>query len=270
MPILKPNPEKIGSQPLRDKIAIVTGASRGIGEATVLALARAGAHVALGARTAPDLERVAAEVHLAGRQALPVVTDVTKVEQVQHLVDQTLEQWQRVDILVANAGLYVRRPVAQVTVEDVEQAMAVNFYGALHAVRAVLPAMLSRRSGHVVLVTSMDGKKGLPQDAPYVAAKFALSGFADVARQELRQSGVHVTTVFPGRVDTGMVAHLKVPWISAKIPPEQVADSIVNALIHPQPEVVVPKLALALVYINTLSPRMGDWFVRTFRLEGWE
>ncbi|MSP14817.1 MAG: SDR family NAD(P)-dependent oxidoreductase [Chloroflexi bacterium] len=266
----KPQPPKLRAQRLRDKIAIVTGASRGIGEATVLALAREGAHVALAARTAPDLERIAAEVHLAGREALPVVTDVTEAEQVQNLVNQTLERWKRVDILVANAGLYVRRPVAQVTVEDVEQAMAVNFYGALHVIRAVLPAMLAQRRGHIVLVTSMDGKKGIPPDAPYVAAKFALSGFADVARQELRPAGVHVTTVFPGRVDTAMIADLKVPWISAKIPPQQVAHSIVKALIHPQPEVVVPRLALALIYLNTLSPHLGDWFVRTFRLEGWE
>ncbi len=256
---------------LRDQVAIVTGASSGIGRATALALAGAGAHVALAARNAAALEEVAGAVRSLGVEALVVPTDVTHRAQVERLVAETVQRWGRVDILVANAGAYVRCPVAELTVDPVERAMAVNFYGALYAVLAVLPHMLERQSGHLVLLASMDAKKGVPPDAPYVAAKFALAGLGEVLRQELRDRGVHVTIVFPGRVDTPMIAGIEVPWISAKIPPEAVAQAIVRATLRGRPpEVIVPRLARALVYVNTLSPRLGDWLVRRFRLEGWE
>jgi short-subunit dehydrogenase len=253
-----------------NKVAIVTGASSGIGRATALALAGEGAHVALAARSASALHEVAQAIRALGQEALAVPTDVIRPDQVERLVTETLAHWKRVDILVANAGAYVRCPIPDLTVAEVERSMAVNFYGALYAILAVLPHMLSQKSGHLVLVSSMDAKKGIPLDAPYVAAKFALAGFGEVLRQELHGSGVHVTTVFPGRVDTPMIATLQVPWISAKIPPETVARAIVRAIHRRQPEVIVPFQARALVYLNTLSPRLGDWIARLFHLEGWE
>jgi NADP-dependent 3-hydroxy acid dehydrogenase YdfG len=253
-----------------NKVAIVTGASSGIGRATALALAGEGAHVALAARNATALHEVAQAVRALGQEALAVPTDVTQRDQVEQLVAETLARWERVDILVANAGAYVRCPVPDLTVAEVERSMAINFYGALYAILAVLPQMLTQKSGHLVLVSSMDAKKGLPPDAPYVAAKFALAGLGEVLRQELYGSGVHVTTVFPGRVDTPMIATLQVPWISAKIPPKAVARAIVRAIHRRQPEVIVPFQARALLYLNTLSPRLGDWIARLFHLEGWE
>jgi NADP-dependent 3-hydroxy acid dehydrogenase YdfG len=253
-----------------DKIAIVTGASSGIGRTTALALAGEGAHVALAARNATALHEVAQAIRALGQEALAVPTDVIHQDQVERLVTETLARWKRVDILVANAGAYVRCPIPDLTVTEVERSMAVNFYGALYAILAVLPHMLNQKSGHLVLVSSMDAKKGLPFDAPYVAAKFALAGFGEVLRQELYGSGVQVITVFPGRVDTPMIATLQVPWISAKIPPEAVARAIVRAIHQRQPEVIVPLQARALVYLNTLSPRLGDWIARLFHLEGQE
>jgi NADP-dependent 3-hydroxy acid dehydrogenase YdfG len=260
----------MGKKSLLNNVAIVTGASSGIGRATALALAGEGARVALAARNATALHEVAKAIQSPGQEALAVPTDVTFQDQVERLVRETLAHWKRIDILVANAGAYVRCPIADVTVTEVERSMAVNFYGALYAILAALPHMLNQKSGHLVLVSSMDAKKGLPLDAPYVAAKFALAGFGEVLRQELYGSGVHVTTVLPGRVDTPMIADLQVPWISAKIPPEAVARAIVRAIHRRQPEVIVPLQAKALVYLNTLSPRLGDWIARLFHLEGWE
>ncbi len=254
----------------RDRIAIITGASSGIGRATALALAREGAHVALAARHEDRLQAVAREVEALGREALVVPTDVRERDQVERLVRATLDRWGRVDIVVANAGVYVRRPTPELTVEDVEFSMAVNFYGALYLVLAALPHMLERGEGHIVLVTSMDAKKGIPPDGPYVAAKFALAGLGEVMRQELHDTGVHVTVVFPGRVDTPLIENLKVPWISAKIPPEAVARAILRGMRRRLPEVIVPWQARLLIYVNTLSPRLGDWAVRFFHLEGWE
>lgn len=259
-----------GRAPLLDQVAVVTGASSGIGRATTLALVEKGAHVSLGARTESALFELADEIREEGREALVVPTDVTDKTQVNRLIAETLARFQRIDILIANAGAYVRSPIRKLTVEEVERSMAVNFYGALYAVLAVQSHMLARGDGHIVLVSSLDGKKGLPRDAPYVAAKFALAGYGEVLRQELHDSGVHVTTVFPGRVDTPLIDTLEVPRVSAKIPAEAVARSIVEAVRQPKPEVIIPLQGRALHLVNALSPRLGDWFVRLFHLEGWE
>lgn len=259
-----------GRAPLVDAVAVVTGASSGIGRATALALAEKGAHVSLGARTESALRELADEIRRRGREALVVPTDVTDKNQVNRLIAETLARFQRVDILVANAGAYIRSPIRTLTVEEVERSMAVNFYGALHAVLAVQSHMLEQGNGHIILVSSLDGKKGLPRDAPYVAAKFALAGYGEVLRQELHDSGVHVTTVFPGRVDTPLIDTLEVPRVSAKIPVEAVARSIVAAVRQPKPEVIMPIQGRALHLVNALSPRLGDWLVRLFHLQGWE
>jgi short-subunit dehydrogenase len=253
---------------LANKVAIVTGASSGIGRATALTLAKEGANVVLAARREAELQAVAQSIRTLGREALVLPCDITQPSQVDQLVNKTLEHWNRIDILISSAGAYVRCPVAELTVCTVEQSMAVNFYGTLYLVLAALPHLRAQHSGHIVLVTSMDAKKGLPPDAPYVAAKFALAGFGDVLRQELRGTGVDVSILFPGRVDTPMIGSLAVPWISAKIPAESVARAIVGAIKHRQAEVIVPFQARFLMYANWLSPHLGDWIVRSFRLEG--
>ncbi|MDW7991291.1 MAG: SDR family NAD(P)-dependent oxidoreductase [Anaerolineae bacterium] len=252
------------------QVAVVTGASSGIGRATALALAREGARVALVARREERLRAVAEEVETLGGEALVLPTDVTRREEVERAVADTVAHWGQVDVLVASAGAYIRVPVLQMTVADVERSIAVNFYGVLYAVLAVLPHMAARRSGHIVLVSSADGKKGIPPDGPYVAAKFAVAGLGDILRQELRPLGIAVTTVFPGRVDTPMIAHLRVPWISAKIPPEAVARAILRALRRRTPEVILPFQVRLFVYVSALFPSLGDWFTRVFHLEGWE
>ncbi|NPA90674.1 MAG: SDR family NAD(P)-dependent oxidoreductase [Chloroflexi bacterium] len=255
---------------VKGAVAIVTGASSGIGKETALALAREGARVVLAARRRPLLEEVAQAIHALGGEALVIPTDVRDREQVDHLVRETLARWGQVDILVANAGAYIRRPIRELRVEDLEESMAVNFYGSVYPVLAVLPHMLARGHGHIVLVTSMDAKKGIPPDGPYVAAKFALAGFGDVLRQELHGTGVRATVVFPGRVDTPLIADLTVPWISAKIPPTTVAQAILRGIRKNAPEVIVPWHARLLVYAQVISPRFADWAVRFLRLSGEE
>ncbi len=224
--------------------------------------------VTLAARREPELATVAGQIAELGGQALVVPTDVSQQGQVQRLVDQTLAHWGRLDIVVANAGTMYRRPIAQMTADFMAESLAVNFYGAFYLVLAALPHLLAQRSGHIVLVSSMDAKKGVPPEAAYVTAKWAMAGFGDVLRQELYGTGVDVSILFPGRVDTPLIPNLKVPWISAKIPPEPVARAIIGAIQHRRAEVVLPAQALALVWVNALSPRLGDWAVRTFKLSG--
>jgi NAD(P)-dependent dehydrogenase (short-subunit alcohol dehydrogenase family) len=253
------------------KVAIVTGASSGIGRATAIALAKEGAHVALAARRETELRAVADAVHATGRgDTIIVPTDVTQQAQVEQLVAETLKRWSRLDFVIAGAGVYVRSPVAESTAATFERSMTVNFYGALYLVLAALPHLRAQSSGHIVLVSSMDGKRGLPPDAPYTAAKFALSGFGEVLRQELYGSGIGVSIIFPGRVATPMIAGMEFPWISTPIPPESVARAIADAIRHRRVEVIMPFQVRFLMYANWLSPRLADWGVRFFRLDGWE
>ncbi len=252
------------------QIAVVTGASSGIGRETALALAQHGARLALAARRVEPLQRLAEEIQGMGGAALVIPTDVTQQTQVDALIQRTLEQWGRVDVLIANAGQYIRCPTPQLNLEDMQASFAINFYGALYAVLATLPHMLRRKSGHIVLVTSLDGRVGLPPDGPYVAAKFALTGLGEVMRQELRPHGIHVTLVLPGRVDTPMIAHLKVPLISAKISAQRVAHAILRGIRKRKAEVIVPFQAYPLLFAHAISPHLSDWSIRTFHLEGWE
>ena len=249
---------------------MVTGGASGIGRAVALALARNGADVMLAGRREVELSLVADEIRALGRSAAALSTDVTDRAQVERLVERAVAEFGRIDIVVANAGQYVRKPIAEATASDFERSLAVNFYGALHLVLAALPHLKAQGSGHIVLMSSLDGKKGIPPDAPYVAAKFALAGLGDVLRQELREDGIGVSLIFPGRVDTPMIDRLDVPRISAKVPPEAVANAVVSAIQHRTPEVIIPLSARLFLLANGLSPLLGDWVTRTFSLDGWE
>ena len=257
------------AQNLRENVYIITGASSGIGRAAALSLAKQGARIALASRRIEQLEFTAEEVRGMGGEALVVPTEMTDQIQVERLIRETQTRWGKVDGLISNAGQYIRAPIMELTISDLERSMAVNFYGHIHAVQSVLPIMVSQRSGHIILVASMDAKKGIPPDAPYVSAKFALSGFGEVLRQELRPYRIAVTTLFPGRVDTPMISDLEMPWISAKISPEAVANAILNAIRTRPAEVVLPPQAVILHLVNVISPRLADWFVRKMKLEGW-
>lgn len=257
---------------LQDKVAIVTGASSGIGRATALALAREGADVVLASRNLSALKEVAREVKALGRQALPIPCDVPQAEQVKSMVAETIERFGRVDILIANAGQYIRAPIIDMPISLLEQSMAVNFYGHVNAVQAVLPHMIAQGSGHIVFVNTMDALTPLTPDTPYVAAKSALHGFAEVLRQELLGSGVYATTVYPGRVDTPMIEQLKVPWVSAKVSAESVARAILKAIRRRQARVIVLPFQARLLYYSSyfIPPSVSDRTVLLLNLKGRE
>jgi NAD(P)-dependent dehydrogenase (short-subunit alcohol dehydrogenase family) len=260
------------AESLTGQVAIVTGASSGIGRDTALELARAGVRVVLASRNAAALQALATDIQHAGGEAFVRATDVSNPIDAAGLVEDALARFGRIDIVIASAGQYIRGTIATRTLADFESSLQVNFYGALAVIQAALPHMLAARRGMVVAVTSVDGKKGLPLDGPYVAAKFALTGYMDVLRQELHGTGVHVLTILPGRVDTPMIASLDVPLISAKISSRRVARTIVHRIRRGVgTEVIVPFLGPSLLlWAHMLSPRLADVLVRILKLEGVE
>jgi len=254
----------------QNKVTIVTGASSGIGRALATALARQGARVALAARRGEALAKIAGEITRQGGTAVAVPADVTRKEQVEKLVRGVLDRWGRVDILISNAGEYIRGPILALDPAEIQRSFDVNFFGGIHCVKAILPHMVAQKSGHIVFMTSMDGKIGLPPDAPYVSAKFALTGFCEVLRQEVRGSGISVTNILPGRVDTPMIEHLQFSWISPKLSAESVAAATLDAIQKRKSIVILPPLARLLYFINVLAPSLSDRLAHYFRLEGWE
>ena len=254
---------------MNGKTVLITGASSGIGRAAALAFAREGASLALVARNAARLDAVAEEVRALGVAAEPYLADTADAAQIGAAVEAACARFGALDAAICNAGIYLRCPAEALTMAQIRTVMETNFFGTLNTIYAVLPGMRARRAGSIVVTCSMDGKKGVPPDAAYVASKFALNGFQQVLRQELRGSGVHVGTVFPSRTDTPQITHVACPGITPKMAPELVANAIVTCVRKRKKEVLVPAGPCKLLVLgDALSPSLGDWMVRTFQLNG--
>jgi NADP-dependent 3-hydroxy acid dehydrogenase YdfG len=187
---------------LAGKIALVTGAGRGIGRAIAEAFAAEGAAVALAARSRADLAEVAGTIRSTQGRALAVPTDVTQDAAVDALVEQVLADLGRLDILVTSAGTAAFGPVADSKPGDWDSMLALNLRAVMVCCRAVLPAMMRQRSGTILNVSSIAAKKALPGSAAYTATKIAVNGFSRVLAEELRPHGVRVGVLVPGAVDT--------------------------------------------------------------------
>jgi NADP-dependent 3-hydroxy acid dehydrogenase YdfG len=187
---------------LADRVAIVTGAGRGIGRAVAQALAREGAAVALAARTRAEVAAVAEAIRNAGGRALAVPTDVSQDAQVEALVDETVGQLGPVDILVNAAGVAAFGPVAGAKPGDWDAMLAVNLRAVMVCCRAVLPSMLRRRSGTIVNVASVAASRPIAGAAAYAATKAGVVAWSRALAEELRADGVRVGVISPGAVDT--------------------------------------------------------------------
>lgn len=262
------NPETAERVAAVRPVALVTGASSGIGREIALQLAAAGHDVVLSARREQLLEQVRAQVEAAGGAALVVAGDVTTADGVAQLVQRAQRWRERLDVAVACAGVYLRKPIATTDRADLEAMLRANFWSGFELARQVTPRLLEAGRGSLVFVTSFDAIKGMPHDAAYVAAKSALTGYAGVLRQALRPRGVQVTTVLPGRVDTPMVADLEVPAISAKVSAGRVATAVVRAIRRRRAVVIVPWHCRLLQLVELVSPRLADWLVCRLGLDG--
>ena len=187
-----------------EKVVLITGASSGIGEALAVEFGRRGASVGLLARRAEVLAEVARKVEAAGGRAFAVAVDVREPEAVRAATAKVSEQFGRVDVLVANAGIGEVTLARAFDIEVVTQVLSVNVLGALNSVAAVLPEMLAHGSGQIVGISSLAAFRGLPGSGAYCASKAALSTFFESLRGELRQQNIYVTTIHPGFIDTPM------------------------------------------------------------------
>lgn len=194
---------------LRDKVAIITGASSGIGEATARRLAESGARVVLAARRVERLEVLAADIERREGAALVAPTDVTDERSVQRLARTALEAFGRIDILINNAGIMPLSPIAKLKVEEWDRMIDVNIKGVLYCVAATLPTMLKQRSGHIINVSSVAGRRPFPSGTVYSATKFAVRAISQGLRLELSPiEGIRVTDVEPGVVATELTHHI--------------------------------------------------------------
>jgi len=187
---------------INGKIIVITGASSGLGEATARRLSEQGATVVLAARRSDRITALAEELKSQGGQALAVTTDVTKVEQVQALVDATVETYGRIDVMINNAGLMPHSPLERLKIDDWDAMIDVNLKGVLYGIAAALPYMKNQKSGHFINVSSVAGHKVRAGAAVYAATKFAVRALSEGLRQEVKPYNIRTTVISPGAVAT--------------------------------------------------------------------
>ena len=245
--------ESDAARPALDgEVAIVTGASSGIGAATARELGRRGAVVVLAARRADALEAEAEAIRRAGGEALAIPTDVADRAQLTQLADRATATFGRVDVLVNNAGANWSRPLASSPPGDVVGLVEVNLLGAMLLTHALLPGMLERRHGSIISVVSLSGRVAM--EPLYSATKYGLRGFSLALRRQVAGTGVSVSLVSPGNIRTAMTSHLRV-----RMPgPELVATTISDLVTRPRREVIVPRRHYAIAWLEQLLPSMSD------------
>jgi len=263
------------ARPLTGRVITITGASSGIGAATALACAARGMRMVLSARREDRLAEVAAKVAAMGAEAEVVACDVTRDDDVQRLIDRSVERFGRIDAMFANAGFGFSSPVDQTPMELGRELFEVNFWGTVRCIQAVAPVMREQGAGHILICSSAASEVGVPNYGFYAATKAAQDSLAGAMRAELADDGIDVTSVHPIGTKTqfGEVVDAKSPGDASSVPntpgamvqsADHVADTIVAALANPVPEVwpsVPTRLFLA---AGTAWPRLAAWVNRRF------
>jgi 3-oxoacyl-[acyl-carrier protein] reductase len=239
------------SELLKGKIAVVTGAGRGIGEATALTLGQAGANVVATARTEAELEQLVERLQGMGAEGLAVAADLTQEADVERLKAAAIDHFGQVDILVNNAGVGKYGPLTSLSAVDYDWIMDTNMRSSFLCTSAFLPSMLGRRQGWIVFIASVAGLKGLPHESVYCASKFAQVGFAQALDYETREQGVKVSVIAPGGVHTtfafGTGREEGAPELEEMMSAQDVAESVLFALTQP------PKVRVFLIGLRPMS-----------------
>jgi short-subunit dehydrogenase len=253
---------------IEGKVAIVTGASSGIGEATARELAARGASVVLASRAAGKLEALRRGISASGGVALAVETDVSDRDSVGATVRRTIEEFGALNVLVNNAGLGLSGRIAEVRTEDVRHVFEVNIVGPLNCIQAALPHM--GEGGHIVNVSSVVGRRAIPKVGAYCASKFALNAISDALRVEVASRGITVTSVYPGTTRTSFRENSrrtkdeKRGWRPKGVTPDRVAHKIADAAERGTRDVYVTLSDRLFVAAVTLFPGLADRVLRAW------
>ena len=258
--------------PTNGKVVIITGASSGIGAAVARRLALDGMRLTLAARRLDRLEQVAAEVEALGGEALVVQTDVRNRDELQRMVQATLDRWGHIDVLLNNAGLGHDRLLIRFKPEKIRDEIHINLIAIIECAQVVLPVMLRQKSGHIINVASIAGLIATPGGTVYSASKFGVNGFSDALRRELRGSGIHVSAFCPGFTPTEISPELKAisegqpgaPRRPGLMPVTYVADQIAHLIRHPRWRVIIPPSWKFLVMVAFLFPGIADALLPLF------
>lgn len=252
------------------RIVAITGASAGIGRATAERLGRAGMPLALLARREERLREIVRDVEAAGGRAIAVAGDVVDERAVQALVDRAIAAYGRLDVMIANAGIGFHGTVDDTPPEIMRRMLDVNFMGTFHAARAAVPVFKRQSSGHLVIVSSIAGQRGIGFMSGYCATKAAQIGFAESLRAELAGTAIHVSLVCPISTVTEFHDAMRrdfghaVAGLGPKQDADDVAKAIAACLDRPRAEVYPHAMSRGLVILNALAPGFTDRVVQRY------
>lgn len=258
----------------KDQVILITGGGKGIGRATALQLAKQGAKLVITGRTEKDLIQTSQAMIQSGYVCLPIVGDVTMVEDCKRIMDETIKVYQRLDVLINNAGLSMRGLFEQTSLEVFHQVVAINFLGAVNMTKFALP-FIKKNQGSIVFISSLSGLKGLPMIAPYSSAKMALTGFSESLRAELANDHVHVGNVFVGFTENdankkildgqGKLMAIQRPKNNAS--QNDVACAIQVMLQRRQSVKILTPLGKLASFAYRMFPRLTGWLIVKFALK---
>lgn len=255
---------------LANRVAAITGASSGIGLACAEHLAREGTAVVLGARRTDRLTEAVDRIRAAGGRAEAVTMDVTVEADVARLVSRAVDTFGALDAMICNAGFGYYGTIEETPPDLMRRMMDVNFMGTFLGARAALPIFRRRGRGHLLIVSSIVGKRGVGQMCGYSATKAAQAGFAESLRAEFAGSDIHVSIAFPISTESEFRAAMArdfghtVSGLGPKQSVDHVARAIVDCIRRPRPEIYPHGASRALPILNTVAPRITDGFMRRY------
>ncbi|HJX32999.1 MAG TPA: SDR family oxidoreductase [Solirubrobacterales bacterium] len=249
---------------VRGKVVLITGASSGIGRATAVKVADAGATVLLVARSVEKLEETKAEIESAGGTAHIHRCDMSDIEDIERMAEEVLAYHGHVDILVNNAGRSIRRSIALAydRFHDYERTIQLNYLGAVRLILALLPGMRARKSGQIINISSIGTQTNPPRFSAYVASKAALDAFSRVIASEVVDDGVHITTIHMPLVRTPMIAPTRMYDMFPAITPEEAAEMIAGAMVG-KPKKVATRLGNFGELLYAVAPKASDTILST-------